>query len=93
MLPDHQEQSGKDIEQTAARFADVRAKYEAAKGNSGGLDASSLGKPTDGNQQVGREGSTQRSSEPMRPAAAFEDGGCIAVHHMPWLRCRLSQQS
>lgn len=83
MLPDHQEQSGKGIEQTAARFADVRAKYEAAKGNSGGLDASTLGKPTDGNQQVAMEGSTQRSSEPMRPAAAVKDGGWIAGHHMP----------
>ena len=88
MLPDHQKHSAKDIEQTASRFANARAKYEAAKANSAGSDSVDGEQSKGSEQKAHAEGSAQSLPEPMRPAAAFEGGGCSCgyVHHVCFLQ-------
>ena len=74
MLPDHQRHSAKEVEQTASRFASARARYEAAKVNLAGSDNDPGEQSSEGDLGAQTEASTQRSPEPMRPAAAFEGG-------------------
>ena len=103
MLPDHQKHSAKDIEQTASRFANARAKYEAAKASSAGSDSVKGEQKTDSERRAHAEGSAQRLPEPMRPAAAFEGGGSsfsyvtvgrlavLFARGLPYLICSLTQ--
>ena len=72
MLPDHQDHSHKAIEETAWRFANARAKEAAAKS----IVERTNGQKTESSRAEHPEGSSQQAGapEPMRSAAAFEEG-------------------
>lgn len=71
MLPDHQDHSHKAIE-AASRFANARAKEAAANS----IVERTNGQKTESSRAEHPEGSSQQAGapEPMRPAAAFEEG-------------------
>lgn len=84
MLPDHQDHSHKAIEETALRFANARAKEAAA--NSIVEQTNRL--KTESSRAEHAEGSSQQAGapEPMRPAAAFEEGEGLSARSQKPIR-------